>query len=241
MCHETYAKSGTLNEYQLFPLDIVGTDPSTAVNFERLVMTADGPRPFGLAAFDVVTKVMDAYFAEHHTSDQQQRTWQQADSRGKPDFRVPLRDYDKYPDTKDRGVYRAKTLKGIWATAPYLHNGSVPTIYDLLLLVEQRPKTFRLGTREYDTQKLGYVTDGARFLTPTNMQPFVLDTHVLGNWNSGHEWWFYSELTDANRFEIIEFLKTFTGEGDYTFERPPASKLPVDVRLRHQLAEPSYR
>ena len=241
LCHETYAKSGTLNEYQLFPLAVVGTDPGTAVNFERTVMTADGPRPFGLAAFDVVTNVMKAYYAEHHISEQQQRTMEQSATRGKPDFRVPLRDYDKYPDTKDRGVYRAKTLKGIWATAPYLHNGSVPTIYDLLLPVDERPKTFRLGTREYDPQKLGYVTDGARFLTPPNMPPFVLDTHVLGNWNTGHEWWFYAGLTDANRYEIIEFLKTFTDPGDYAFERPAASMLPAEVRLRRPLPTPAYQ
>jgi hypothetical protein len=241
LCHETYAKIGSLNEYQLFALDVVGTDPSTAVNFERMVMTAEGPRPFGLAAFEVVTKVMNAYFAEHHISEAQQRKWQQIDERGKPDFRVPLRDYEKFPDTKNRGVYRAKTLKGIWATAPYLHNGSVPTIYDLLLPVEQRPKTFKLGTREYDTRKLGYVGDGPRFVTPPNMQPFVLDTHALGNWNTGHEWWFYAQLTDENRYEIIEFLKTFTDEGDYVFERPPASMLSFDVRARQGLAAPAYK
>src|SRR4029450_13916105 len=49
----------------LFARAVAGTDPSTAVNFERMVMTAEGPRPFGLAAFGVVTKVMNAYFAEH--------------------------------------------------------------------------------------------------------------------------------------------------------------------------------
>jgi hypothetical protein len=134
--------------------------------------------------------------------------------------------------TKDRGVYRAKTLKGIWATAPYLHNGSVPTIYDLLLPVDERPKTFRLGTREYDPQKLGYGTEGARFLTPPNMQPFVLDTHVLGNWNTGHEWWFYAGLTDANRYEIIEFLKRFTDPGDYRVRAPGR----VDAARRGALA-----
>jgi hypothetical protein len=241
LCHETYAKSGSVNEYQLFALDIVGTDPSTAVNFERMVMTPEGPMPFGLAAFGVVTKVMTAYFNDHHISEAQQRKWQQIDERGKPDFRVPLRDYDKFPDTKNHGVYRAKTLKGIWATAPYLHNGSVPTIYDLLLPADQRPKTFKLGTREYDTQKLGYVADGPRFLTPANMQPFALDTHILGNWNTGHEWWFYPQLTDENRYEIIEFLKTFTDEGDYTFARPPTSTLAFDVRAHHGLAAPSYR
>ena len=57
LCHETYGKTGVLNEYQLFALDVVGTDPSAAINFERTVMTAEGPKPFGTAAFDIVKKV----------------------------------------------------------------------------------------------------------------------------------------------------------------------------------------
>src|SRR4030095_9181302 len=68
LCHETYAKAGSLNEYQLFALDVVGTDPSTAVNFERMVMTAEGARPFGLAAFEVVTEGLHGDFADHKHS-----------------------------------------------------------------------------------------------------------------------------------------------------------------------------
>jgi hypothetical protein len=150
---------------------------------------------------------------------------------------MPMRDFDNpgNPDTHNHGIYRAKTLKGIWATAPYLHNGSVPTIYDLLLPALMRPKVFKVGTREYDPQRLGYVLDGARFLTPPNMQPFTFDTHLLGNWNTGHEWWFYNELTDDKRYEIIEFLKTFNDEGDYQFTPPPPAALPANVRANSPL------
>ena len=56
----------SLNEYQLFALDVVGTDPSAAINFERTVMTAEGPKPFGIAAFEIVKKVKAAYYAEHN-------------------------------------------------------------------------------------------------------------------------------------------------------------------------------
>jgi mono/diheme cytochrome c family protein len=45
-------------------------------------------------------------------------------------------------------AYKPRPLAGIWATAPFLHNGSVPTIYDLLSPVAERPKTFRVGSRE---------------------------------------------------------------------------------------------
>ena len=110
-----------------------------------------------------------------------------------------MRDYQKYPDTKNRGIYRSKTLKGIWATAPYLHNGSVPTLYDLLLSAEQRPKSFRLGTKEYDPVKLGFVAEGPRFVTPADAPRFTYDTSQTGNWNTGHEWWFYPDLDDEMR------------------------------------------
>src|SRR5207253_668099 len=45
-------------------------------------------------------------------------------------------------------AYKPRPLAGVWATAPFLHNGSVPTVYDLLSPVADRPKTFRVGSRE---------------------------------------------------------------------------------------------
>ncbi|MEP7306123.1 MAG: di-heme-cytochrome C peroxidase [Acidobacteriota bacterium] len=235
LCHETYTKTGELNEYQLFPLDVVGTDPSTAINFERMVMTNAGPKPFGAAAFEIVDLVKEAYYKKHNIAPDTQARWEERAARPKPEFRTPLRDYDQYLDTRTHGVYRAKTLKGIWATAPYLHNGSVPTLYDLLLPASQRPKTFRLGTREYDPVKLGYMTDGDRFITPPGMEAFFFDTHLSGNWNVGHEWWFYPDLTDPQRYEIIEFLKTFNQDGDYQFARPAAAQLPANLRASVEL------
>jgi len=230
LCHETYSKVGELNEYQLFPLSVVGTDPSVAINFERTVMTTEGPKRFGDAAFEIVTKVKEAYYREHNVPDSEQAKWEQRVSRPAPVFRSPLHDYQKYPDTQQHGIFRAKTLKGIWATAPFLHNGSVPTIFDLLHPAAERPKTFRLGTREYDPVKLGYVYEGDRFQTAANAQPFTFDTRISGNWNTGHEWWFYSRLSDQDRYDIIEFLKTFNDEGDYQFTRPDPSQLPPTVR-----------
>ena len=241
LCHETYGKSGTLNEYQLFPLDIVGTDPSTAINFERLVMTAEGPKPFGLAAFEIVKKVKAAYYAEHRIPPDVQARWESKATRGEAEFRAPLLEYQRFPDTRHRGIYRAKTLKGIWATAPFLHNGSVPTIFDLLHPAAQRPTTFKLGTKEYDPVKLGYVVDGPRFLTPPRMQPFTYDTRRSGNWNTGHEWWFYPDLDDAMRYDLIEFLKTFDDvnyPGDYRFDRPAYP--PETVLMRKGLPTERY-
>lgn len=77
-------------------------------------------------------------------------------------------------------LYEARPLDGIWATAPFLHNGSVPNLWALLSPVEQRPDTFCLGGWEFDPKLVGYSTDcvdGA----------FELDTSLAGNRNSGHE------------------------------------------------------
>jgi hypothetical protein len=68
------------------------------------------------------------------------------------------------------------------------------------------------------------------------MAPFTYDTRLTGNWNTGHEWWFYPDLDDEVRFDIIEFLKTFDDAnypGDYRFERP--ASLPDDVRMKKAL------
>jgi hypothetical protein len=84
---------------------------------------------------------------------------------GRPDrFRAPL-------------AYRARPLNGIWAMAPYLHNGSVPSLYDLLLPPDQRPKTFYVGSWEFDPEIVGYETKKPlpdASLTLTGMDPGVL-------------------------------------------------------------------
>jgi mono/diheme cytochrome c family protein len=94
--------------------------------------------------------------------------------------------------------YKARPLNGVWATAPYLHNGSVPTLYDLLLPPASRPKQFAVGRREYDPKKVGYVSGGA--------VPFVVDTSVPGNGNGGHT--YGTTLSDADRWALVEYLKT---------------------------------
>ena len=56
-------------------------------------------------------------------------------------------------------AYKVRPLNGVWATPPYLHNGSVPTVDALLGPPEERPKKFYLGNREYDPVNLGYKID----------------------------------------------------------------------------------
>ena len=106
-------------------------------------------------------------------------------------------------------AYRARPLDGVWATAPYLHNGSVPTLYQMLLPAERRDSVFYAGSREFDPVQIGFTRapfDGA----------FRLDTAIPGNSNRGHEFRnalrgggvIGPELSDDQRWELVEYLKT---------------------------------
>ncbi|HEV2748561.1 MAG TPA: di-heme-cytochrome C peroxidase [Allosphingosinicella sp.] len=99
-------------------------------------------------------------------------------------------------------AYKGRQLDGIWATAPYLHNGSVPTLYDLLRAPADRPARFNLGTREYDPVRVGYVT---RADAPGN--GFTFEAAGPGNSNEGHDY-NVGNLTEEERAALIEYMKT---------------------------------
>ena len=123
--------------------------------------------------------------------------------------------------------YKGRPLNGIWATAPYLHNGSIPNLYEILLPASERSKTFVLGSRQYDPVKVGYSMDQPT--TATDYTPFVFDTGIKGNWNRGHEYGTCvpinskdcdgksfsfppkpdcKPLTDEQRWQLVEYMKT---------------------------------
>ena len=85
------------------------------------------------------------------------------------------------PQVED--IYKPRPLEGVWATPPFLHNGSVPNLYELLSPVEERSPTFFVGRREFDPVKVGYVTKPA----DGSSGGFWLDTRKVGNLNTGHE------------------------------------------------------
>lgn len=92
---------------------------------------------------------------------------------------------------------KAGPLLGIWATGPFLHNGSVPTIYELLSPVSKRRSSFHIGSIELDTQRLGFIDDGTGTL---------FDTSIPGNSNAGHEYP-VNGYTPSQRWAVIEYLK----------------------------------
>lgn len=75
--------------------------------------------------------------------------------------------------------YKPRPLAGVWATPPFLHNGSVPTIFDLISPEDHaRPDRFPVGSREYDTRKLGLKLPERGY--------WIFDTRLDGNHNTGH-------------------------------------------------------
>ncbi len=110
------------------------------------------------------------------------------------------------PDLAESLAYKARPLVGIWATAPYLHNGSVASLYELLLPPEERSWSFNVGTREYDPVRVGYVTaasaDNPFRFSARDEQGGIIE----GNSNLGHDYG-NASLTPGDRQALVEYLK----------------------------------
>jgi hypothetical protein len=117
--------------------------------------------------------------------------------------------YTLYPDSQYAFKHFRKTfgyanhpLDGIWLRAPYLHNGSVPTLADLLEAPENRPKVFYRGYDVFDQQKVGFRTDVAE---EKGRKYFRFDTALPGNGNSGH---LYGTTLPADQKKaLLEYMK----------------------------------
>jgi mono/diheme cytochrome c family protein len=98
--------------------------------------------------------------------------------------------------------YVAPPLDGIWATAPYLHNGSVPTLYELLNSPTRPARWTRSGdTGAYDHQRVGWTYD-----PHAKGETWTFDTTEPGYGNGGHT--FGDKLTEGERWAVVEYLKT---------------------------------
>ncbi|BBP79833.1 hypothetical protein HX881_12380 [Pseudomonas gingeri] len=115
-------------------------------------------------------------------------------------FKKPPFDFNAYRKTQS---YSNTPTDGVWMRAPYLHNGSVPSLWDLLQTPDKRPVAFSTGSDVYDPVKVGFVTSGQQVEAPGY---FKYDTRLEGNHNSGHL--YGTQLTDAEKWALIEFMKT---------------------------------
>ncbi len=186
------------------PISHIGTDPAQAADMANRTVATPAhldirETSFALALGAVVEKTVN-YIYDQKKPPMSDAERQAANGNMKNELRKDL-------------AYKVRPLNGIWATPPYLHNASVPTIEDLLGDPEKRPAKFYLGSREYDPVKLGYKTDPI-----TN--GFEFDTSIRGNSNRGHE--FRKDydkdkeikgvigpaLSADDRKALIEYLKT---------------------------------
>jgi mono/diheme cytochrome c family protein len=98
--------------------------------------------------------------------------------------------------------YQAVLLDGLWLRAPYLHNGSVPSLTALLTAPDSRPKKFLRGYDVYDQANVGFVSEGAE----AARVGFEYDTNLPGNGNQGHT--YGTTLPPEEKRALIEYLKT---------------------------------
>lgn len=181
----------------LTPVVDVGTDPLMSDNFKNhtvksgvlegksLMIFAGDKIPAETKPLDLVTHTAaGALFNQ---------PWQT--------LKAVLKEYQSNNSAPENSTpsYKARPINGVWASAPYLHNGSVPTIYDLLLPAVERPITFYVGNIELDLSKVGHTISESPHAT-------FFDTRLRGNSNAGHE--YGTQLDDEQRWELVEYIKS---------------------------------
>lgn len=138
--------------------------------------------------------------AEIGTDKERMDTWLQV-SADEANRRVKEMGIDRPNMVKIEG-YQSPPLDGIWMRAPYLHNGSVPTLRDLLKPAADRPKVFYRGYDVYDQTNVGFVTAGF----DTKLYGWKHDTAERGNGNQGHN--YGTALSAEEKNALIEYMKT---------------------------------
>ena len=186
----------------LVPLATIGTDPQRNIAWDNNVV--DASKLTGASSPDWLDTSEGLEFLTKNTKNQAY------DELGLS--AIERAEYDGFGRpaiARNTGSYKAKPLDGVWASAPYLHNGSVPTMYQLLSPVAQRPKKFWVSlNQEYDPAHLGLKS----VQTPN---AYNFDTALTGNSNAGHEFSNNKKkqgvigrlLGHAERLALIEYLK----------------------------------
>jgi hypothetical protein len=232
MCHNAWPYTWTsatkagkrFIDVGMVPQSRVGTDPSQFEGVRAWFLTVQLssylPPPYKgqlTAPLEVLSPTVQTGLLETALAKLKPTPEQLADLNGYRDFPLP-----KAPPN----VYKAAPRDGVWATPPFLHNSSVPNLYEMLIPAQERSKKFYIG-REFDPIKVGLDTSGK----PGN---FLFDTSLPGNSNAGHSFEKGPRgngvigplLTDAQRWAILEYLKSIPDvEGRVTpFGGPPDAK-----------------
>jgi hypothetical protein len=160
---------------------------------------------FGLNILGMM--IRDKYYADNHYS---------------PEAQACFAGFDTLDLPAPNDAYKPRPLEGVWATPPFLHNGSVPNLYDLLSPREERSKKFFVGRREFDPVKVGYVTEPVEGSKSGFWMKANTKDAKDGDLNIGHEFRGPAStnpsaprplgvigpaLSHDERMEIIEYLK----------------------------------
>ncbi|HLA30120.1 MAG TPA: di-heme-cytochrome C peroxidase [Pseudomonas sp.] len=213
---------------RIVPTKIVGTDPTTADNIadHRFDISKLGWTKAELSKLDVRlfgTKLDDIDFSNissakalaYVTAYVENRAYQEAGISDRERWRMD--GFGLPIGVQEKRGYKARPLDGIWATPPFLHNGSVPSLFQLLSPVSERQSQFWVGNFEFNPKHVGFnsekFTGGFRF-----------DTSVTGNSNRGHEFRagcrqdgvIGRALQPEERWALIEYLKVL---GNPLFEQ----------------------
>ncbi|QGM99485.1 hypothetical protein F7D14_01565 [Methylocystis parvus] len=113
--------------------------------------------------------------------------------------------YRRPEDTPKAPKYESRVMKGIWATAPYLHNGSVPTLADLLKPPKDRPESFAVGPA-YDLENVGLAKTQTKFNFVYKTTAACEGIDASANSRCGHN--FGTQLDDRQKKALLEYLKS---------------------------------
>ncbi len=204
---------------RIVPTDIVGTDPTTADNIadHRFDISRLGWTKAELSRLDVqlfgasldevdFKSISSAKALAYITAYVENRAYQ--DAGISPRQRWRMDGYGLSIGVQEKRGYKARPLDGIWATPPFLHNGSVANLFELLSPVYERQTRFWVGNFEFDPVRVGYRSEAF----PGG---FLFDTRVTGNGNGGHEFRdgcrqqgvIGRALAPDERLAVIEYLK----------------------------------
>lgn len=225
-CHVppvTQVNGRPVQQLKMLPVEVIGTDPNSANNIadQRYDLSALKWDAAQLAASNVQlhptpTEALDmsqlsvAKGLAYVTAFVEERAYR--DAQVTPEERPQLDGFGLPIGVRELRAHKARPLAGVWATPPFLHNGSVPSIYQLLSPQDERATTFYRGTFEYDPRHLGYRTEAFA-------NGFVFDTRISGNHNSGHEFRSGARgngvigrlLQPEERWALLEYLKVLGG------------------------------
>ena len=213
-----------VQKLNMLPVDYIGTDPTAADNIadyrydvsslqwkvddlKPLKVKLDPDVPLEKLDFSQLSSAKGLAFITGFVEAKAYR-----DAGTTPEQQWQMNGYGLPIGVREMRAYKARPLDGAWATAPFLHNGSVPNLYQLLSPQDERARTFYRGTFEFDPAHVGYRTEAF----PGG---FLYDTRITGNHNSGHEFRDGARgrgvigrlLQPEERWALIEYLKVLGG------------------------------